>query len=364
MEETTRAARVEGPLLHVAEPPKAESATGPAAPPPREPLEARSARARLEPDFGARKHSTGEALTEGEQLALLKQYNHEAERRTKRLATRELERQRQLAEDYRDRSKARAEQARQERQQRLSSLRRSANASASSASCLSQELSIGEEYRDLMDRYGSRLRVPSLPPSQTSSTMTSIIEGSHGYSIDSAPRITPRKRPRVPKTPRVRQPSGQLSSRQAEPPLDGLEDMTAIAEASSPRQLPRVSGVGSPEVGRSSFLTAVPAPGVSPGKVASPAVPLPPVVHAHGSLMPRKDQLRKQQQALLKSTEVVFYKRQMKAHLQRILAAVELTFDDSSPEHWKAATSNLAKPRNFAHIDSGNMSSILASGRP
>ncbi|CAE8584352.1 unnamed protein product [Polarella glacialis] len=168
-----------------------------------------------------------------------------------------------------------------------------------------------------MDRYGSRLRVPSLPPSQTSSTMTSIIEGSHGYSIDSAPRITPRKRPRVPKTPRVRQPSGQLSSRQAEPPLDGLEDMTAIAEASSPRQLPRVSGVGSPEVGRSSFLTAVPAPGVSPGKVASPAVPLPPVVHAHGSLMPRKDQLRKQQQALLKSTEVVFYKRQMKACVSR-----------------------------------------------
>jgi len=65
--------------------------------------------------------------------------------------------------------------------------------------------------------------------------------------------------------------------------------------------------------------------------------------------MPRKDGLRKFQQALLKKTEVVFYKKHMRKHFRKILEATELTFNDNATRRQQAAW-NLAKPLSIAEI--------------
>merc|ERR1711957_940591 len=73
------------------------------------------------------------------------------------------------------------------------------------------------------------------------------------------------------------------------------------------------------------------------------------------SLMPKKELLRKKQQALLRKTDVTFYRKQMNSHFKKILEAVELTYTDASAK--KSQTSlNLAKPtleresRHFASV--------------
>merc|ERR1711939_946358 len=61
------------------------------------------------------------------------------------------------------------------------------------------------------------------------------------------------------------------------------------------------------------------------------------------SLMPRKDALRKFQQALIKNTDVAFYKVHLKRQFRRILEATELTFNDTATRREQASW-NLAKP--------------------
>lgn len=61
------------------------------------------------------------------------------------------------------------------------------------------------------------------------------------------------------------------------------------------------------------------------------------------SLMPRKELLRKKQQALLKKTDVAFYRQHMRRHFDKILEAVELTFDSSTRQRQRVMV-NLAKP--------------------
>jgi len=62
----------------------------------------------------------------------------------------------------------------------------------------------------------------------------------------------------------------------------------------------------------------------------------------HRSLMPRKETLRRKQQTLLKKTDVVFYRHHMRRHFQRILEAVESTFNDTTKK--KKVNMNLSKP--------------------
>lgn len=67
------------------------------------------------------------------------------------------------------------------------------------------------------------------------------------------------------------------------------------------------------------------------------------------SLMPRKNELRKVQQELLKSTDVSIYKVHLKKHLQRILDAVELQVNDKNGRRDQVGW-NLAKPLTMAEI--------------
>lgn len=60
------------------------------------------------------------------------------------------------------------------------------------------------------------------------------------------------------------------------------------------------------------------------------------------SLMPRKEMLRQRQQWILKNSDVVFYKQDMRAHFDKIQEAVEFTFLDSTRN--KRPNWNLAKP--------------------
>jgi len=64
------------------------------------------------------------------------------------------------------------------------------------------------------------------------------------------------------------------------------------------------------------------------------------------SLMPRKEDLRREQRGLLKQTEVVHYRGAMEMHLRKILETVELTFNDTTQQRQQPGLSawNLAKP--------------------
>lgn len=67
------------------------------------------------------------------------------------------------------------------------------------------------------------------------------------------------------------------------------------------------------------------------------------------SQMERKDDLRKFQQALLKKTDVSFYKSQMQRHFRKILEATEVTYNDHNARRMVASW-NLAKPAGLKRL--------------
>eukprot|EP00933_Yihiella_yeosuensis_P039959 TRINITY_DN34163_c0_g1_i1.p1 TRINITY_DN34163_c0_g1~~TRINITY_DN34163_c0_g1_i1.p1 ORF type:complete len:340 (-),score=73.01 TRINITY_DN34163_c0_g1_i1:197-1216(-) len=292
-------------------------------------------------------------LPHAERLAALKHSALEVRSQWKLEEQRRQERHRQLIEDYKKHKEEKFRREKEERQRRLQELRKK---NQQCSTTFSSAASFGfldddDEYRELMEKYGDKLRMV-VPPSHNTSFATTMQFStvSSGASTDMP---LPRK-PGVPRTARGKRP-GQIWKKPKTKieGTDGEDSATAKPPMSpqslhSTRQLPQVG------LGNTTGSTA------DKAALLSTAVPLPPVSDACRSLMPRKDKVRKRQQSLLKSTEVVFYKQQMKAHLARILNAVELTFDGSVPKHWKAATANLSNPLAPAMTD-GTMTSVVTT---
>eukprot|EP00440_Ansanella_granifera_P029852 gb/GFBE01032425.1/.p1 GENE.gb/GFBE01032425.1/~~gb/GFBE01032425.1/.p1 ORF type:complete len:289 (+),score=37.60 gb/GFBE01032425.1/:1-867(+) len=253
----------------------------------------------------------------GEQLSSLKHSNVSTYKQWQTQEERKREKERALAEAYRDYKEKQAEEAREGRRRRLAELQHS------SVSSSREESYQDGEYAVLMQKYGHRIRVqvPPLPSLESSSILS---------SCESTSTLVP-KRPPVPRTERATQPkleelrkSVLVARRQAE---EDKEDGQSPSHAS---RAPRMSL----------------APGALAAVPTDKAPTLPPVQKkCFQSAMPKKERLRQKQQSLLKATGVVFYKSQMKAHMQRILTAVELTFDKNGPQVWKDRTRNLARPR-------------------
>jgi len=220
------------------------------------------------------------------------------------------ERDRALAQAWKERNDLMMEEARRDRQNRLEELSKMDSNSRMSSQWSRSVLSEDAEYAPLLEKYGHKIRVnvPALPPLDSSASKEAAV-------------IIP-KRPRVPKTKRPQKSPLQEFRRSA---AQRRSMMQVEAEKKSPQ--------------RSSAalrLTQM----IQPVTPSSPKLPR----EAAKSQMPRKDNLRRYQQQLLKNREIVAYKPAMKAHMQRILAAVELTFEKSSPKQWKEKTSNLVKP--------------------
>jgi hypothetical protein len=270
-----------------------------------------------------------EVRPNGDKLTVMKQSAQEVHARWKMDERKQQERQLALAEAYKQRKKELAEQSREERHRRLARLKTAPHVNSCSSLAMSSELAIDEEYRSLLEKYGNKLKVPPLPLSHTTSVVThattSVLSQESSAHTISSPTSS---RPPV---PRFRKPQAKVDDKVI------LNTVGSSPTKSGRPHLPAITG---------------------PTPPSGQAGPSPPASEALRSLMPRKELLRKQQQQLLKSTDVVFYKKQMKAHLNRILAAVELTFDGTAPKRWKAATQNLANPE--ATLDTRNLSSVVA----
>lgn len=262
-----------------------------------------------------------EVLPNDDKLTPMKQTAQEVHARWKMDERKQQERQLALAEAYKERRKELAEQSREERYRRLARLKTGSHMNSCSSLAMSSELANNEEYRNLLEKYGNKLKVPPLPSSHTTSMVshatTSVLSKESSTLTISSPSSP---RPPVPK----------FRKRQAK----SYTFVSSTTRSERPH-LPAITGPTQP-IGQAG---------------PSASEPL-------RSLMPRKELLRKQQQQLLKSTDVVFYKKQMKAHLNRILAAVELTFDGTAPKRWKAVTQNLANPE--ATMDTRSLSSVVA----
>merc|ERR1712176_912395 len=168
----------------------------------------------------------------------------------------------------------------------------------------SQEMLQDVEFRDLMVKYGDRLRMPPLPS---------------GEPIPRTRSTSPRKQP-VPRTPRPKRPDGHGPS--AAVPLSPPTAAVATPAAST-SDAARLRNGGNatmlPPIRRASAASH-PDDEDEEESVPEPA----------RSLMPRKDLLRKKQRNILKNANVGFYKQPMKARFKEILQAVELTFVEAT----------------------------------
>jgi len=136
----------------------------------------------------------------------------------------------------------------------------------------------------------------------------------------------------------------------------------------TPRVMPGVGGDSSAQIGVVAEVAATAAAVVAAGASVAPAAIVAgrkvaaatSGVAEHGeeeddlpvparSLMPRKELLRRKQQALLKKTDVVFYRGHMRKQFQRILEAVELTYSDTDGKR-RQSKWNLAKPPTLSEM--------------
>jgi hypothetical protein len=280
-------------------------------------------------------------------LTTMKQSVQEVHARWKMDDRKQQEEKRALADAYKQRKQELAEQSREERQKRLARLKTAPHMSSCSSLAMSSELANDEEYRGLLEKYGNKLKVPPLPLSHstgmaTHATTSVLSKESSTYTIASPTS----SRPPVPRFRKPQAKKGFFGS--------PLQPFPREKEAKTDDKVVSNAAVSSPTKSGRPHL-----PLIGPASPSAQACPSPPS-EALRSLMPRKELLRKQQQQLLKSTDVVFYKKQMKAHLNRILAAVELTFDGTAPKRWKAASQNLANPE--AMMNTRSLSSVVAIG--
>jgi len=307
-----------------------------------------------------RAQGIGEKEAEAELLAALRRKNAEARVQRERDAALQREKDLQLALEYAERKKAKNQRLQEERSAVLSansaSLSRSHYSSTSKVISprrriqLDDELAEDEEFRELFEKYGDRLRVQMPPPSGSSRNRTQ----------------SPRK-PAVPSQPKKHQmaPTEATASQVA-------EVAATAARTSAPHGPRRMSFSGQDVTTASAHhsggrASASAGHGNSAGRMSGAGAALPPINvsprHAQNaedqaladtssqeeipepdrSLMPRKDLLRKKQQALLRKSDVSFYKTQMNAQFQKILDAVELTYNDTTKKRSQASL-NLAKP--------------------
>jgi len=298
--------------------------------------------------------------SEAERCAAARRVVLEKRQEIQQVAERQRQKEFEMAEAYKKRAEAIVERSREARRQDLARLRAAGGQHQASSMFLSctrssqfdEELTQDESYRELLDKYGDRLRVPRPPPppllSSTDSCWTST-----------SPRERSQRSQGKPSIPRVSRPRQALPAAAAQlmaPQSPGRTSFSTGAApaggagASSARNsmVPGASAPGAavPGHGEGKRLTAVdrrsqsflPGSGGIAVEDSEQEVPEP-----DRSLMPRKEQLRKKQQALLKKTDVVFYRRHMKDHFRKILKAVELTFADAASAKQQAAW-NLAKP--------------------
>lgn len=298
----------------------------------------------------------GAQEAEMERLNALRRKNNEVRLRREKEAATQQQKNQQLAEEYAQRKKAISEEQAYVRQERLAHLSymssKRSQMTDQSRMLLEEEFADDEEFRDLFQRYGHKLRVPMPPPS----LMSARSRGDNS------------RRPAVPSQPRKTNATSDGSAKMVSP--GPVEAAAAAAKASAPRRASTVGHDGGANVHSSGARASASA---GHGNVAATAGgtggALPAIdgksprgivgtdEHAPGatetddeipepdrSLMPRKENLRKQQQALLRKSDVTFYKQQMNAHFQKILQAVEMTYSESSKKKSQAAL-NLAKPR-------------------
>mmetsp|Transcript_9878 Transcript_9878/g.27632 ORF Transcript_9878/g.27632 Transcript_9878/m.27632 type:complete len:278 (-) Transcript_9878:143-976(-) len=259
-----------------------------------------------------------------------------------------------------------------------------------SSSCRSDYEDFGdEETRNLMAKYGRKLRTPRLPVVEAgdSQSLTASALSAHSATLGvSVPPVPPPpKKPPVPTAPRPRRvaavaASAGMASRPSPSVASAASAVAAAAStraASAPRRgsaeagppprmsgpgavptaLPPVlatprgggpSGTGAGEHEASAAAGAATPVGAGSGGAAAASSAAgaegaeQETLGPHRSLMPRKETLRRKQQTLLKKTDVVFYRHHMRRHFQRILEAVESTFNDTTKK--KKVNMNLSKP--------------------
>jgi len=246
--------------------------------------------------------------SDAERLAALKHANALSKKQWEVRESQKAARQKALIEEYKERAAKKCEREREERRRRLDDLQaRSVSTAAVSLETSAED----DEYAELMRMYGNRIRVhvPEL----------SVAESSVMSKSESSNSLVPKK-PRVPKIVRK---------------IDALKSFReGIAEAVKRNNEEAEEGVRKSKRNKASVK----------GSVSQ----LPPLKESSRSVMPKKEMLRRKQQDMMKGSEVVFYKEQMKAHMNRILAAVELTFGGNSVQEWKNKCSGLAKPKAIA----------------
>lgn len=241
---------------------------------------------------------------ESHRMAALQSAVTEAQKQRKIDEETRLERERQLADAWKQRAEESQTIAREDRHRRLAAL-----SCCSSSKCPPNlELTEAGEYASLMEKYGHKIRValPALP-------------GLDSASVMSASEQTSMHLPRKPPVPKSRHPAGdnlkafrrQIRAIRKQKQQSEEQDSTSNAEHGT---------------GQKTQRTPMAPTAASSAQVALPTTSLPPVAEHSRSLMPKKESLRRRQKALLKKTPVVFYRLEMKEHMEKILAAVELTF--------------------------------------
>lgn len=261
---------------------------------------------------------------EAERLALLKKENMECRRKREKEEERRKKHQHEMAEAWKQHLQEDANRKREERKVRLAKLQAQTDERLARQAQKKEETLVYDdpEYHMLLEKYGDRVRVPG------TLARLALDDKRHNESMESS-RSLPRK-PRVPKSmTRTGEPDrisavpkpGSLGQTAAKPSNDGTYGTLPPLSAGSGKGVVDTLASDSTE------------------ELSEP----------ERSLMPRKDRLRKMQQAMLRRTNVSFYKTHLKRHLRRILEVTEVTFSDNNARR-EQATWNLAKPLSIAEI--------------
>lgn len=321
---------------------------------------------------------------DAERLAHLRKENLEFRQGREKAEEKRRKKNEEMCEAWKKRKEEIARAKEEERRIQLLRLEgqkeRSTTLKDNSLTFSDQEEIVDEEYRMLLEKYGDRVRVPRVPPNPWKQRSVTSTESGRNRS---------REEPRKPTLPRSRtRPTAIMTNLSATVGAAEGGSSSSTAQAGSGSGVDKkkaplsarasMGGQPSPHVGAGML------PSLSPGGAATSArapvtpargnVAATPSHHTAGlnsgtdalsalagdsavdeipeperSLMPRKDGLRKIQQALIKKTDVSFYKSHMKKHFRKILEATEVTFSDYSSRR-QQATWNLAKPLSVTEI--------------
>lgn len=278
---------------------------------------------------------------DAERLVQLKKENLECRQRRERADEQQRKKQEAMAEAWKQHRAEVAAKDKEERRIRLAKLEGQRERSLMLQQSRSLTLSdadefMDEEYQVLLEKYGDKVRVPTLPP-------TSLKQ----HSTCSTATTASAKRESSAKAALPTRPGGRAIKRRLAKPV-----VAAGGAAARPNLTKR----------QMAQEVAAEKRGERPQQHTVGAGALPPLSHTlseddvdsevpepERSLMPRKETLRKFQQALLKKTDVSFYKSHMKKHLRKILEAAEVTFSDHEARKMQGNW-NLAKPLTVSEI--------------